>query len=259
MKLRLSFFYLSLLLSFCHASESFSQIKEKPPIVTKIIDVDLNGDKRNEYLIFCCYKLFNSYSYSRFVLEINKDMIVQPGDNLDGNFRIVDIDSNDKYTEIAIPESGPSDDYATHFFCFKDNKIISMGKLPGTYILNIDGSGIIKTRKRGEILCTWFFPAQYKLDENHCLQLVEEEIYEMYQRVTLKDTLVLQKSPDNPQIITTLYSKDKVTIIGCDNKKWCLVETGNGLKGWFAVEGRSQIAGTDKHVNEIFDGLFNAD
>jgi hypothetical protein len=130
-----------------------------------------------------------------------------------------------------------------------------MGRLLGTFDLEIDGSGIIHGRKFGSILHSWSFPASYRLDSNHHLRFIEQELYSMNTRVTMKDTLNLQRSPDDTETILTLYPGQKATIIGSDNKKWCLIETNDGLKGWFGVEKYSQIVGTGKEAIEIFEGL----
>ena len=205
---------------------------------------DLNGDS---VLDTIDYKI--TKNYYEFTLKVN-------GAEYNGQG---DIDTNDKFLEIAIKESGPSDDFATYFFYYENDTIVKMGKLPGTYDIIIDGSGIINTRKRGKILHTWFFPAEYRLNDIHHLEFIDQELYIMNRSFSMKDTLNIQKSPDDSTIIVTVYPGDRITIIGCDNKKWCLVETSNNINGWFAVKGYSHIIGIGKDVYEIFDGLSNAD
>ena len=200
----------------------YSQEPDKPRIIIKRLSEELNGEGRKEFITFACYTTQETYDFNRFVLEVNDKMVVSRGHNLDREIRIVDIDARDNYKEIAIPESGPSDDYATHFFCFLKDSIIDMGTIPGSHKVKIDGSGVIQTYQRGAILHTWFFPAEYKLDEKHKLVFVESDLYSMNTKVVLKDKLPLQRSSSDATIIFTLGIGDHATIIGSDNEKWCL-------------------------------------
>ena len=240
--------------------------------------IDLDGDNRNDHVLFACYSAPYGYGfldYDRFVLEVNRQMMVSRGDNLEGMFSIVDIDTTDSYMEIAVPEAGQSSDFATYFYYYTGDLITFMGRLPGTckqydvnekkphgigyFLLDVDGSGEVRTRRRGRILHTWFYPARYKLDEKHRLEFVEEEFYIMDSPVTLLSELALQASPTDSRTVVVLQVGDKATIVGSDDRKWCLVETEDGHKGWFAVESNWTIAGTGKEADEIFEGLCHAD
>ncbi|UCH84380.1 MAG: hypothetical protein JSW50_01450, partial [Candidatus Latescibacterota bacterium] len=160
-------------------------------VVFKTVRADLNGDGSQENVVFICYdpmygSEYDSFGYDRFVLDIGGHFTISRGSNLDGNFRIVDIDTSDAYQEIAIPESGPSSDHRTHFYHFTGDSIVCMGTIPGTHDLEFDGSGIMRTNQRGNILHTWFYSAKYKLTDEHHLEQLPEMLYAMNTPVTLR-------------------------------------------------------------------------
>jgi hypothetical protein len=244
-------------------SDAVSQVT-KEPIAVKTLHADLNGDGVGDGILFICYdpeRLLDSegFGFDRFVLDIESRFTIFSGVNLDATCFIVDIDTTDSYKEIAVPESGPSGDYATHFFYFTGDSIIFMGTLPGTYDLKVDGSGEVRTKQRGRILHTWFYPACYRLTKKHQFRFMKQELYIMNQSVTLRSNLALQTSPTDTTLAILLHPGDKGTIVGSDDQRWCLFQTESGIKGWFAVERFSNIVGTHRRATDVFDGLDYAD
>jgi hypothetical protein len=234
------------------------------PIVFEPLEADLNGDGHRDTIVFVCYDPYSCFgqgnsSYERFILDIESCFVISRGNNLDGVFHVVDIDTTDAYEELAVPESGQSGDFATQFYYFTGDSIIFMGTLPGTYDLKVNGSGQIQTMRRGSILHTWFYPASYTLTDSHHLEFVRQDLYIMNQPVTLRSDLALQKSPTDSALAVVLHPGQKGTIVGSDDRRWCLFETEDGIKGWFAVERFSRIVGTHKRASDVFDGLSYAD
>lgn len=224
----------------------------------KMLEDDLNNDGVKEKIHFF---IPVKGSYTDFKLVIDK--ICDITDKIEGNltdFKIVDIDSADNIKEIAVSESGPSDDYATTFYYSDGIKLISMGKIPGSFRdIKIDSSGILRTRSRGKVLHTWFHPDNYKLSEKHLLIHVPQDLYAMNWKVTVKKPLDLLKSRNKTSIAFTLKVGEKVTILSSDNKEWCLVENSTGDKGWFAIDGYNTIRGTSEYASKYFKGLSYAD
>lgn len=216
--------------------------------------VDLNGDKIEDDITF----ELSTEEYGAFTLSINGISVKGEGEELEGNFRIIDINPKDKYKEVAVQEFGPSDDYAIAFYSYNGKSIISMGKLYG-YGTSINKAGSIFTNARGSILCTWFYEDYYKLSKKHSLQQIPRKSYMMNLEVTVNKPISLKISPSNSKIKVKLKKGEKVTIVSSDNKKWCLVKNAKGVKGWFAVKNNSQIVGTNYYAYEVFDGLPNAD
>jgi hypothetical protein len=231
--------------------------------------LDLDGDGKPERIVF-----EGKSGGDTFSVIVNGVRYDGEGENIDGKFEIVDIDSTDGLREIAIPEEGPSDDYYTTFLIYRNGKIQKIGKIPGTYDLKIDGSGIIYTMFPGKILHTWFFPAAFVLDKKHVPYLVEQPLYPMeapyvgesgYRRYTMgtectaKRTFPLRASPMDSTIIRTLNPGEKFKIVASDNKKWCVVETNFGTWGWFEVVRYNIVVPLGVEAGEVIDGLFMAD
>lgn len=221
---------------------------------TNIDGLDLNGDGMYDTIKFECIKHSNTFS-----LSINDASVTGEGDNLDGYYKIVDIDSTDNFKEISISASGPSDDYVTYFYYYDGQNICPMGWVEGSYAVKTDGSGILKTQTRGGIIHTWFYPDSYKLSKDHELEHIDQDLYIMNCPVTMNDSLPLQKARDDSTIIVILLPGDEVTILSTDNKEWCLVRNSKGIEGWFAVDGYDMIRKTGKHASEVFGGLNYAD
>ena len=215
--------------------------------------IDLNGDGKKDKINLNC--LPGEYEYS---LTVNNSKINGSGDNLDGIMYIADINTKDKYKEIAITESGPSDDSKTYFYYYNGSSIIYMGKVQGNnYSLKINGSGKFITKTRGAILQTWFYSDEYKLSATHKLSHITEKYRKMNTIVTVKKPLKLQKSPTDSSPLMTLKTGQKVLLTDTDNKKWCAVETAEGQKGWFSTTSLWEINSVP--ATDYFDGLCMAD
>lgn len=216
---------------------------------------DLDGDGIKDEIRLECKPGGNSYK-----LYINHVSVTGEGDNLDGMMLICDIDSRDKYKEIAITESGPSSDEATYFYYYDGSRIKFMGKIQGSqYAIKMTGVGTFTTKSRRKILQTWFYTDKYRLASTHDLENIPHKLYKMNSMVTVKRQLILQKSPTEPETIAILNPGEDVVIAACDNKEWCEVETPKGVKGWFAVDGYYTMRGTNLNASDFFEGLCYAD
>jgi len=158
--------------------------------------------------------------------------------------------------EIAITEQGPSDDLATHFFTLVGDTILAMGTLPDSYDMTLDGSGIVRTTARGQILHTWFHPAYWRLDASHRLVEIELPLYAMNRSVRVLRPLTLRRSPTDARPGPRLLAGEQATILASDDVRWCLVRAASGATGWFALE-NWRIEGREPH--EYFEGLSYAD
>lgn len=233
--------------------------------VTKYTDLNSDGVKDKVILT-----LEDSY-HNKYALQVNDLIIHTSGDNIEPNFNIVDIDTSDKYMEIAVSEYGPSSDDATTFFYFDVKKIIPMGKIGGFFgvrysygndimgEMKINGSGEISTRTRGKILQTWFYQDEYKLSEKHLLVNVPKDLYEMNTEVEVIKEISLQKSRNDATEALSLKPGEKVMIVSCDNNTWCSVRNAEGEMGWFAIEDYDIIKNVGLHASEVFNGLCHAD
>jgi len=224
----------------------------------KEVNEDLNGDGRKENV-----KLQFADEYrNEYVLEVNGLRCKGYGDNMDENIFIVDIDKKDNIKEIALQEYGPSDDPATVFYMYDGRTLVKIGKLAGNCVEpgNIKGDGIVIAQERGIMLHTWFYNKNYKLGKNHMLEGLNRDFYEslyMQQPVKVKKELTLHESP-NGKALLKLKPGDEVKLSGHDGIEWCLAETQEDKKGWFAVDGH-EIRELRMSSSDVFDGLCFAD
>jgi hypothetical protein len=194
-------------------------------------------------------------------LRIEDSVMVIPGTNIQG-ITSVDVNIADGMQEIAIADAGPSSDPTTSFYAYDGTTIFFMGTVPGINDqITYDGNGGITTISRGSILDTWFYRDTFSVNDDHKIVRIPQEFYERIKpsaSVTMLADLALQQSPINHATAITLHKGDVVKIAGCDNIKWCKVETSQGTTGWFAVEDFNIIPGVGE-ARMIFDGLSNAD
>lgn len=225
----------------------------KPSKLTQSASFDLNSDGKIDKIKF--YGEPGGYMY---VLRINNSSITDRGENLDGYFRIVDIDSRDGILEISISESGPSDDYQTAFYSYDGKNIVFMGKIQGAdhgYFsrnLEIDGSGVLHTVTEGE-LWNGAYKNKYKLSKNHLLEKIPQDLHSIGLRMRVLRELPLQTSRTNPKTKIVLQPGEIATILASDNKAWYLVENSRGIKGWLAVERFYIVKGTGLGIDKFFE------
>ena len=77
--------------------------------------------------------------------------------------------------------------------------------------------------------------------------------------VTILSELPLRVSQTSSDVAVVLRPGQSVTIVGGDDKRWCLIETKDGTQGWFEVERYSFIVDANKRAKDVFDGLRYAD
>src|SRR6187200_2876498 len=112
---------------------------------------DLDGDGSAEE--FAVRLIADQDRYGQFEVAIKNVTFKSIGDYLSGDARIVDVDANDRWREIAVPQLGPSNDDSVLLLRYDGKKIELVGHVPGKNPV-FDGSGAIATKCRGKILCT---------------------------------------------------------------------------------------------------------
>ena len=196
--------------------------------------IDLNGDGVDESLSVSFARPSGDYFTA---CTVTVDDAVHEGIAwaFHGTHSVVDIDTTDAYLEIAIPDDGPSGNFNTVLLWYDESGIHEMGTVPGV-ALELDGNGLIHTRRRGKVLHTWFHPATYRLTDRHTLKYVEEDLYPMNTRVTLLRDLQLFTEPSECSPSWTAPAGLKATIPVSDDESWALLETEDGRQGWFRCD-----------------------
>ncbi|MEI6488944.1 MAG: SH3 domain-containing protein [Bacteroidota bacterium] len=222
---------------------------------------DLNGDGIDDTITLSFIDergMAMRYNLRVNNIEISGDAVI-----LVPMFKIIDIDTKDNFKEIAIYEEGPSSDEATTLYYFNGKQIILMGKV-GNYIgkeewNKVKGDGIITATARGQILQTWAYPDDYKLNSKHLLENIPKDLYPMNSFVTVKKEITLQKSRTDATKSITLKVGEKITIASSDNYRWCLVKNSKDELGWFEVANYDKIVELGIEAREVFEGLSYAD
>ncbi len=195
-----------------------------------------------------------------YKLIINDKSVEGDGENLNGTINIVDIDKFDVFKELAISESGPSDDFATYFYTYDGVNIIDMGMLEGNMDILIDGSGKILIPTRNETLQTWFVWVPYCLNREHKFQEIPEKMHYAVSpnKVKVIKAFKLKKVKDSSVGEIALKPGEEITLIGLAYNGWVLVKTSNESEGWFQVE-YDMVPGTKERYTDYLEGIAHAD
>lgn len=230
-------------------SQSFSRGDSKSNR-KKIAEADLDNDDKKEFIKieYCDDKYFK--------LSINNISIVGVVENMDINFKVVDLNSGDNIKEIAISEFGADKKPKTTFYRYNVHNILYVGQVDGHINdIKIKGDGNLITSAEGKILHSWTYEDKYVLNPEHMLINEPKEFYEMNYKVKVLKSIPLLKSTTENEMVAALTVGEEVTLISSDNKSWCQVEKENGVKGWFEIEDFDKIKRTNYKAAEVFEGL----
>ncbi|MBN1294946.1 MAG: SH3 domain-containing protein [Candidatus Latescibacteria bacterium] len=248
-------------LQVCAQPSDITLEKETKESVSFKGRVDLDDDGHLDNIQVWFLNIGEEFGNERFVVEVNRASMVCWGTSLNIDVKIVDIDSKDQYREIAISERGPSDDHATYYFRFIAGDLKMIGKVPTSpwFEQDVDGSGEIKTKNRGKILHTWFYPCTFRYDYiSNELREVRNGPIIMNTPVTLKVDLEVRQSPVRDGIAGVIKKGEKATILDTNDIVWCKIRSESGVEGYFSVGG-GKIIEKGMWGGDVFDGLSFAD
>jgi len=234
-------------------------------------EIDLDGDGSIDQIMLKTEK--NPYydEVLAYVLIVNDEEIIYEGSMIDPLFHVVNISNKDSYLEIAVSEEGPSSDFLTVFYRYKNGELTKLaeiqgflGKYPGSDSVGdvkLDGNGRISTRTRGEVIQTWFYDDSYLLTEEDELLKDEKDFYPFETEVKLLKVLKTVTSPENTTESYVFQPGESATLLETDNKEWVSIENVNGEVFWFQISNYSEILGQDEkaYAYDYFEGLNMAD
>lgn len=168
------------------------------------------------------------------VLKVNNvEKKVEFGNTI-SYFFIVDIDKNDKYKEIVIHSSGPSQDDVFQIYWFDGANIRSVGAISHWPRFIGDGTVIV-----GDWMEWWRINRKYRLTKKRNLELVPQRYYEVINRygekieVTVLEEIPIYETPGSKQIVKKLSPGEVVTFSLYDSStNEYQVETKDKIKGW---------------------------
>ena len=169
-------------------------------------------------------------------LEAYDVMLITPETD---RYYIADLDTTDNALEIALLDAGPSADFVTWYFHYRDGKLMPIGILPGypeDEVSRRDGNGNVMAKGRLDLLQTWYATFSFHLREGK-LEMVPQSWYiplqDFQNVVTLKQTLTLYATPDKKaEPLTVMPSKQVVTFPSTDNDHWVQMRLQDGTEGW---------------------------
>lgn len=164
----------------------------------KTVLVDLDGDGTKEKITV---KVNMGVSeYEAFEMQINDtyynskafNELLRYFENIERErFYLIDIDTSDKWMDVAFYERGPSGDPETTILRYQDGELVRMGSVPvgppklepvGSRELNIPGDGTIYGNVLGFVLGSDFLPKVWKVDKtSEGLPILVEVIPEYYE------------------------------------------------------------------------------
>ena len=223
---------------------------------------DLDGDRHVERVTLAVYGLWDDGRRDRAALEVGLAGLVLHGDYFLQRVLVTDIDAKDPWHEIAVCDFGPSDDPVTRFFRYTRGALEEIGSVPGFPVLDggIDGSGVIRTTCRGQVLQTWFHPCRFGIDLfTGAIKPWNESDFPMGTRVTLRRDPPVYVQERRPETAGVIPAGTAAVIVSSDDRGWCFVRGANGVAGWFGIVGYDTVAGLGLPATEVFDGLSTAD
>jgi hypothetical protein len=163
----------------------------------------------------------------------------------------VDIDTSDKYKEIAVHNPGPSEDDEYAIYWYDGKSIKAMGVL--SRWPKLFGNGIVLV---DDWMGFWSKKDKYVLNKKtRGLELIPQEFYYVGAEATVKEIFPIYETRDGSTIVANLAPKSKILILLCDCSpgeymdKWYLIKSETGILGWTRP----------KPFHEKLDGLNYAD
>lgn len=203
--------------------------------------VDLNGDGRPERV-----RLTTVQNSSRFTLWVDDQKISgflggvpDDGDFAPDGFLLVDLDTADRYKEIAVHSPGPSDDDEYLLFWYDGKVLRQVGKVSRwpTFV----GNGIVLA---DDWQGFWARRKKYVLDRaTHQLRFVPQEFYWVGVQATVKTSFPLYYQRNSKNVVANLLPASKIDLLVCDlaeedkfGKQWYLIRSTTGLVGWARLD-----------------------
>jgi len=223
----IKFFMFIFFLSLLYSLENFSCTEK----FLKETKVDINGDGKLDEISISVIS-----ESGDFVLKINEISIkdkVGEEEEVDG-FIVVDIDTTDKYKEVAVHNPGPSSDDEYVIYYYDGKRIIEMGRIRRWP--KFLGNGIILV---DDWMGFWSKRDKYVLNnKTRKLDFIPQEFYYVGVEAKVKESFPIYRKRESSEIVANLKPDSKILIILCDaSPKDCeshyyLIKSETGLIGW---------------------------
>ena len=187
------------------------------------------------------------------------------------SYYITDIDTRDRYREIAILDYGANGTPYTYFIRFTGSGTYCLGHVPyfpGDEYFVIKGNGQIESAYDLHILQNWKAPAtwvsgsdqqissNFKMYKSEILYPYEDQNTEPITQ--LVDLYLYESRSTSSKQTAVPKSDDEVKFTQTDDSHWVYMEKGDTVKGWFYMENADTIVSNGKKYNrrDVFKNLY---
>ncbi|MDO5096422.1 MAG: hypothetical protein Q4D65_07655 [Peptostreptococcaceae bacterium] len=228
------------------------------------IEIDLNGDGTKERIAMD----------EKGDLKVNDiadieflDYAVSNPPNSPESVLIIDINRSDTQKEILFYNEGPSFDPECNFYIWNGDMQYIGTAFTALNLNNIEsqvkGDGYIQGELRLNVLQTWFANAQWELNKNNEVHLIQQlKFVPTNAQREYKLISPIRVYKRYPHAQAAIVQPQKVRITATDNHSYCYLEAEDGTKGWFQIFESWAVVDLDYNnvsAMEFFDGLSYAD
>ncbi len=215
-------------------------------------DTTLSGDLNRDNILDVVKVSFETndgmYTYlaGNFTVNINgaiyKDKC-EEGEIFD--VKIVSIEPDDMLPAVLISCYGPSDVGEYFFYRYINKEVTSLGKIKAWGSIEVPGNGKVLMN---DFMGFWTLHGEYIVDkETNKLVQVKKDTYDVNVEGTVSNSFkILKLRDDKSDVIETLKSGSKITLLKCDispvcidndyDCDWYLIKTASGKQGWVRLK-----------------------
>lgn len=220
--------------------------------------LDMDQDGNTEKIVLSPYDNNSASGYTildHFKLTIGDAVLEGYGENICNDIWAISLDGESLL--LVLYEDGPSGDPYTTFYRYQDGKIEEAGSFGEDIRACVIGTdGAISGSIRCDIMQTNRIHVKWQQNAEGNIEQIPQDIYEFTYvfDVELKTDLPVYKEPGSRESFTITPQTVRLVQLTSDYG-WVQLETLNGERGWFKVEGIGTVTDLDKDATSVFDGL----
>ncbi|MGN0341972.1 MAG: hypothetical protein ACI4DO_04185 [Roseburia sp.] len=184
------------------------------------------------------------------------------------DYYLIDLDTSDKYIELAIQDNGMSNDPITHFFRYKDFNLEYMGyisDLVSNSSFRWDGTGTFSCHLLLSLMLTTEVTATYEIKKDE-IRLVEQDWYEldlsripqdMQFNAILEEFTAYTEADRHSQTVSLSPADGPVQFTGTDNEHWVSFVTPSGTTYYLYLTDFITLE-SGQYTFDVFDSLYLA-
>ena len=218
-----------------------SVVRAEGPEFVMSATADLDGDGKADKIVLTPLER-KCRGRGAFTLTVNGASITDSVVNKADGFKIMDIDENDRYKEVAVHDRGING--GTYFFFWYNGQELHRTSMdvPDPRLL---GHGIVLVRG-------WqgFWPRldKYVLTPQHTLKLIPQDLYWVGQEASVREGFPIYSTRKMDRVQARPRVGSDVLIVLCDCEgdlgEWhYLIKTEQGQLGWVHVEALHKLVG----------------